>query len=120
MSLSRRAIVISGLGLAAGLARPASAHHGWSGYDSTTELTLTGPVREIYFGMPHCTAVVEADGKAWDCVLAPLSRMTSRGLPAGSIAVGDPVTVIGYPSRQETAEMRAERITVNDKTVELR
>ena len=47
---------------------------------STTELTLTGPVREIYFGMPHCTAVVEADGKAWDRALAPLSRMTSRGL----------------------------------------
>ena len=66
------------------------------------------------------TATVEADGKAWTCVLAPLSRMTSRGLPAGSIAVGDTVTVVGYPSREETAEMRAERITVNEKTVELR
>ena len=28
------------------LTTPALAHHGWSGYDSTKELTLTGTIRE--------------------------------------------------------------------------
>jgi hypothetical protein len=118
MALSRRLAMLTGLGALA--ARPVAAHHGWSGYDSETEVTLTGTVREIYFGNPHCTAQVEADGKVWTCVLAPLSRMTRRGLPDGSIKAGDNVTVIGYPSRSEQSEMRAERITVAGQTVELR
>lgn len=120
MSTSRRELVLAGLGLAVLGGRPAVAHHGWGGYDAGTVLTLTGPVREVYFGNPHCTVVVEAEGKAWTCVLAPLSRMTNRGLPDGSIKVGDTVTLVGYPHRSEAAELRAERITVAGRTVELR
>lgn len=119
MPTDRRSFLLATLGVAA-LARPAAAHHGWSGYDAGTVLTVTGPVREVYFGNPHCSVVVEADGKAWTCVLAPLSRMTSRGLPDGSIKVGDTVTLIGYPHRREVSELRAERIVVAGKTVELR
>jgi hypothetical protein len=118
MPLDRRHVLIGAAGaLAAG---PALAHHGWSGYDAGTVLTLTGPVRAITFANPHCTALVEAEGKVWTCVLAPLSRMSLRGLPAGSIEVGETVTVVGYPHRTETSEMRAERITVKGQTVELR
>jgi hypothetical protein len=96
MRLDRRHLLLGTVGaLAAG---PALAHHGWSGYDANTVLTLTGPV----------------------CVLAPLSRMTARGLPDGSIEVGETVTVVGYPHRGESSEMRAERITVKGQTVELR
>lgn len=118
MRLDRRNLL---LGAAATLAAtPALAHHGWSRYDAEAELNLTGPVREISFANPHCTALVEADGKVWTCVLAPLSRMTNRGLPEGSIEVGETVTVVGYPHRIESAELRAERITVKGRTVELR
>lgn len=118
MPLDRRQLLLGAAGALA--ARPVLAHHGWSGYDAGTVLTLTGPVREITFANPHCTAIVEADGKLWTCVLAPLSRMSLRGLPAGSIEVGETVTVVGYPHRTETGEMRAERITVKGQTVELR
>lgn len=118
MRIDRRHMLLAAsLGV---LARPAMAHHGWSGYDAGTVLTLTGPVGEVYFGNPHCTVVIEAEGKTWTCVLAPLSRMTSRGLPDGSIKVGDTVTLVGYPHRREEAELRAERIIVAGKTVELR
>lgn len=117
--MNRRTLLLATLGAAA-LTHPAAAHHGWSGYDAGTVLTLTGPVSEVYFGNPHCTVVVEAEGKTWTCVLAPLSRMTNRGLPDGSIKVGDTVTLVGYPHRREEAELRAERITVGGKTVELR
>jgi hypothetical protein len=123
-TLSRRHVIVraalAGLGLVPVALRAAAAHHGWSGYDSATVLRFTGPVREFVFANPHCMARVEAEGKLWECVLAPPSRMTNRGLPDGSIKVGDAVTVEGYPSRRVADEMRVERITVAGRTVELR
>jgi hypothetical protein len=64
--------------------------------------------------------VIAVDGKRWDVVLAPVSRMEARGLVREDIAVGKTVTVVGYPRRDGTAEIRAERIIVGEKTVELR
>jgi len=46
--------------------------------------------------------------------------MERRGLPASALAVGTKATVMGYPNRTDPAEIRAERISVNGKTVELR
>ena len=34
-------------------ATAALAHHGWSGYDSTRELTLTGTIKEAGYEHPH-------------------------------------------------------------------
>jgi len=53
-------------------------------------------------------------------VLAPPSRMTARGLPPADLKPGGTVTVVGYPNRSKPEEMRAERIIVGNKTVELR
>ncbi len=36
------------------------------------------------------------------------------------IAPGKAITIVGYPRRDGTAEMRIERITAGGKTVELR
>jgi hypothetical protein len=46
--------------------------------------------------------------------------MERRGLPSKDLTVGAKATVVGYPNRTDPVEMRAERITVNGKTVELR
>lgn len=101
-------------------ALPAAAHHGWGGYDSGQVLTLTGTVRQFAFDNPHAMLNLQADGKVWHVVLAPPGRMTARGLPTGSITPGQTVTVVGYPAKSDPAELRAERITAADKTVELR
>jgi hypothetical protein len=53
-------------------------------------------------------------------VLAPPSRMDARGLSKDMLKVGATASVEGYPSRVKPEEMRAERITVAGKTVELR
>ncbi len=53
-------------------------------------------------------------------VLAPPSRMESRGLAKAMLAPGQSATVHGFPHRSHGAELRAERITVAGKTVELR
>ena len=58
--------------------------------------------------------------KTWDAVLAPPSRMDTRGLTKDMLKVGTEATVEGYPNKSKPDEMRAERITVAGKTVELR
>lgn len=102
------------------LATGAWAHHGWSEYDSSKPLTLTGVVKESGYEHPHGHVRLEAPGKTWNVVLAPPSRMERRGLSKAALKAGTQVTVVGYPNRTKPEEMRAERITVNGKTVELR
>ena len=99
---------------------PASAHHGWSGYDSSKEMTLTGTIREAGYEHPHGFVRLEAAGKVWVVVLAPPTRMENRGLPRAALQPGASATVVGYPNRTGPEELRAERITVGGKTTELR
>jgi hypothetical protein len=104
------------------LAAPAIglAHHGWSGYDSNAPLKLAGTIREAGYEHPHGYVKLEAPGKTWLVVLAPPSRMENRGLPSSALKPGVAAQVEGYPSRSDAQELRAERITINGKTVELR
>jgi hypothetical protein len=104
------------------LAAPAVAwaHHGWSEYDSTQALKLTGKVLESGYEHPHGHVRLQTADKTWDVVLAPPSRMERRGLEKGALKPGTLVTVEGYPNRGKPQEMRAERISVQDKVVELR
>ncbi|HYS17325.1 MAG TPA: DUF6152 family protein [Candidatus Binatia bacterium] len=99
---------------------PVGAHHGWSGYDSSKELTLTGTIKEAGYEHPHGHVRLEVPGKVWLVVLAPPTRMENRGLPAAKLRVGARATVVGYPHRSVEDEMRAERITIEGATVELR
>jgi hypothetical protein len=96
------------------------AHHGWSEYDSSKALKLTGKIVASGYEHPHGHVRLETPGKTWNVVLAPPSRMERRGLEKGALKPGGSVTVEGYPNRDKPEEMRAERITVGGKTVELR
>jgi hypothetical protein len=97
-----------------------AAHHGWSGYDSSTVLKLSGTIRESGYGHPHGYIRLAVPEKTWLVILAPPSRMERRGLPREALAAGKTVSVVGYPHRTEADEMRAENITFQGKTVELR
>jgi len=101
-------------------ATPALAHHGWSEYDSSQSLTLTGRIESSGYEHPHGFVKLSSGGKTWTAVLAPPSRMENRGLPRAELVPGKTVTVVGYPNRNKPDEMRAERITVDGRTVELR
>ena len=123
MTHGRGSVGLAGIVAAALLlvsASPGSAHHGWSGYDSSQELSVTGVIKESGYEHPHGYVRVEASGKTWLVVLAPPSRMERRGLPRAALAPGARVTVLGYPSRSDPEEMRAERISIDGKTIELR
>ena len=101
-------------------AAAAHAHHGWSEYDSAKPLKLTGVIKESGYEHPHGHMRLQAGDKLWLVVLAPPSRMSARGLPATELKGGQQADVVGYPNRNKADEMRAERITIGGKTIELR
>lgn len=100
----------------------ALAHHGWSEYDEKKPLTVPGTITESSYSNPHGTIKLRATdgGKVWDVVLAPVSRMQTRGLTEAMLERGTVVTVLGYQHKKVPTEMRAENITVDTKKVELR
>lgn len=98
----------------------ALAHHGWSSYDVDKVIRLQGGFTSVSWGNPHGAATMRWEGRKWDVILAPVSRMEARGLTRAMIAPGKRIRINGYPRKDGTAEMRVERVTVGDKTVELR
>jgi hypothetical protein len=108
------AIVLSAVAIAA------SAHHGWSGYEEGELITLTGTIEASEYANPHATATLKTAERTWRVILAPTTRMQTRGLTKEMVAPGTEATVQGYVHRGDAGELRAERITVAGKTVELR
>ena len=98
----------------------ALGHHGWSEYDSSKLLKLSGKIVESGYEHPHGHVHLEAPGKTWNVILAPPSRMERRGLDKGMLQPGASIGVEGYANRGKPGEMRAERVIVNGKTIELR
>ncbi|TDK25013.1 hypothetical protein E2F46_07515 [Luteimonas aestuarii] len=102
------------------VALPAAAHHGWSSYDADQAMRFDAELIEVRYRNPHAEVVVEHEGNRWDVVLAPTTRMETRGLPQDGLAVGRTITIEAYPRLDGTRELRAERIVVDGTTVELR
>ena len=84
---------------------------------------MTGVIRESGYSNPHGFVKLQVEGeqgKVWYVVLAPPARMQGRGLTREMLKEGTTATVVGYPHRKTANEMRAERITINGNTTELR
>lgn len=119
-AISKRTLLAGFAVVALAPVTSALAHHGWGEYDSSKLLTLAGSVKEFDYANPHGTLRLETPEKTWFVILAPPSRMQSRGLPQDAVKVGDQVVIEGYASRSKGDELRAERIRVAGKVVELR
>jgi len=102
------------------VAGTAFAHHGWGSYDASKVLTLDGIVEAVQPDNPHAELKLKTPEKLWQVTLSPPSRMATRGKPVTDIKTGDRVIAVGYPSTVKADEVRAERITHNGVTVELR
>ncbi|OLC17234.1 MAG: hypothetical protein AUH29_02755 [Candidatus Rokubacteria bacterium 13_1_40CM_69_27] len=120
MKPRRARAVFAAAALVALSAASAAAHHGWSGYDAGQVLNLAGTIRDSGYEHPHGFLRLEVPGKVWWVVLSPPSRMERRGLTRDMLAPGTRATVVGYPHRNDPNEMRAERITIDGRTTELR
>jgi hypothetical protein len=115
--MNKRLMIVSVL---AALVGPAAAHHGWGSYDAANPVTVAGPILTSKYENPHVTLTVRGSDKVWTVTLAPTSRMINRGALAALVTVGKTISAVGYPSTAEKDEMRAERITVDGKTIEMR
>jgi len=113
-----RTLMIAGALVA--LSGAALAHHGWGSYDASKPITVAGPVVTSKYENPHATITVKGQDKVWTITLAPTFRMENRGVTPQMVAAGKSVSAYGYASTVEKDEMRAERITVDGKTFELR
>jgi len=112
--------IVSVLAALVSIVGAAIAHHGWGSYDAAKPVTIVGPILTSKFENPHATITVRGSDKVWTVTLAPTSRMVSRGVTEKVVAVGQNISAYGYPSTVEKDEMRAERITVDGKTFEMR
>jgi hypothetical protein len=115
-----RALVVILATLLVAVPLPAAAHHGWSEYDTDKRLELTGTIKQSTYEQPHGYISLQTKDKLWEVVLPSPMRMQNRGLTEGMLKPGNRATVVGYPNRIKPDEMKAERITVDGKTVELR
>ncbi len=120
MATMTRIASFCALVLTLGTAGAALAHHGWGSYDARNPVTVAGKVLTSKYENPHVALTVQAADKVWTVTLAPTSRMINRGALLEMVAVGRDISALGYPSTAEKDEMRAERITVDGKTIEMR
>lgn len=98
----------------------ALAHHGWTSYDEKKVIKVRANLIDVRWANPHGSAKVRYQNATWDVILAPVSRMETRGLTQEMVGPKKQVVLEGYPRRDGTKEMRIERVTAAGKTVELR
>ena len=116
---ARRVFIFAALATSAAAA-PVLAHHGWGSYDAANPVTVTGAMTHVTYEYPHVHVMVDQDGKSWEITLAPPSRMQARQAVIDVVRPGKTISAYGYARKQRQGEMRAERITVDGKTYEMR
>ena len=92
----------------------------WAAYDESRRETLTGVVGETDYSGPHGVATIEAGGRRVSVVLAPVPRLNFRQLTEVRLAPGVSVTVQALPHRTRADEVRAETVTLQGQTFEMR
>jgi len=104
------------------LAAPAAvlAHHGWGSFDASKRISVEGPIQSSDYANPHVTVTLRAPDQVWTVILAPVSRMQTRGATKELVGVGKVLKADGHPSKSHKSEMRADRITVDGKIFEMR
>ncbi len=95
-------VVVAGL-VIAGL--PAEAHHASAPfYDDTKSVETIGVVTSFRFQNPHSFVFIEGENEdgetvAWEVEMGPAVMMSRRGWTPETIKPGDPIRVVGQPSR---------------------
>ncbi|ACO76935.1 hypothetical protein AvCA_06850 [Azotobacter vinelandii CA] len=96
------------------------ASQGWDTYDTGRRLTIEAPLKQVLYRRPQTEVRVDYRGAEWKVLLGPSSRLLSRGAVRNDLRPGRPVILIGYPRKDGSAEMRAERLILDGRTLELR
>jgi hypothetical protein len=100
---------------------PAFAHHGWSGQDNAKVTSLEGTIQAVRYRNPHGEIDLVSGGQKWLITLAPIARMSSRGVTEDKLKVGDKVRIDGHRNLDQARyEVKANDIVIDGKTTDLR
>jgi hypothetical protein len=98
----------------------AFAHHSFAVFfEAEGSVSATGAVTEFNFRNPHATIAIESANEAGEAVAwrgetnSP-SILRRRGWTQQSIAIGETVTMEGWPARDGTRYMRIRSVTRED------
>ena len=100
---------------------PLQAHHSFGGtYDVDKQITIKGKIVQLTLRSPHSFLYVEAagpDGAAqrWVVEGAAATQFAQQGFSKDAFKIGDPVEVIGNPSRSPNST-RARLIKITRTT----
>ena len=97
----------------------ALAHHSFAVHFVPDEIvTVSGVVTEFRFRNPHGLLFFAVEGEngeeIWRAETNSPNVLRRRGWTDSSVAVGDRVTVEGYPSRDDSKTMRIARVIFED------
>jgi Family of unknown function (DUF6152) len=93
---------------AVAIAAPAFAHHSFAMFDAEKTLTMKGTVKEFEWTNPHSwlrvTVMDEKSGKPllWALEMSSPARLTTMGMHADSVKIGDTVSVTFHPMKDGT------------------
>jgi Family of unknown function (DUF6152)/Haemolysin-type calcium binding protein related domain len=115
----KRTLIIAILSALA-VTEPAVAHHSFAvHFDPDKHISVTGVVTEFRFANPH--GVIYFDVKAddgtvqkWRAETNSPTLLRRRGWSADSVAPGDKITIVGWPSRDGSALMRIDKVVFSD------
>jgi hypothetical protein len=102
-------------------ALPASAHHSHAMYESTSQLALTGTVKELQWNNPHVVlymVVRDRDGQAssWALEGGSPAQLLEQGWPRAGVKPGDAVTVTIRPLKGGARGGLIRTVTFADKS----
>jgi hypothetical protein len=93
-----------------GFGGAALAHHSPAAFDQSREVVVEGTITKVGWANPHIyltLAVTRADGSTVEQEIqaGSASGLTALGVPKSALAVGDHVSVRGFPSRSATGKV---------------
>lgn len=106
-------------GMAGGAMPAAEAHHSFAVHFVPDQIVqVAGVVTEFRFRNPHGLVFFAVEGEGgeqiWRAETNSPNVLRRRGWSEDSIAVGDRITVEGYPSRDDSSTMRIARVIFED------
>lgn len=117
--LNRRRLPVLLAGLAATIALPALAHHGWA-WAEGEQMTLKGKISKISMAPPHPMLMVESEGKLWQVDLGNPNQTERSGFRGDTAKSGDAVTALGNRHLDKAKlHMKAVRITLAGKDYDM-
>src|SRR6185369_2887735 len=103
----------------------ASAHHGWTVFESEKTVTFKGVVKDFHFVSAHSVVEFEVkDDKGqtqnWEGEMSSPSHLAPRGWSASSLEAGDVMTITGFPTKNGSHALRVTKIVLaNGKELKL-